>query len=156
MKVVIFGPGLGLSPQGDVQVHAAHCPDLNRGHLRSVDKKLRRKVDVRSMEEIVCLVFPPEQFGWDPDDENDWGLYRDKIGWFGCVQKKLPRKPPIPRAMRQIAEWLVEQPQFDLESVLVAFSEWLDHEYGAVFPETLTHDQVVQEFLEFYTKEKEA
>lgn len=154
MEVTILGPGLGDIPQGDCQVHAATCPDLNRGHYRRVPKKLRRTVDVVSMQEVMELVFPPAEVGWDPDDLSDYSHQRDRIGWYPCVRGRLRARRPT--AVEQMAAWLVTQPHYDLPAVLLAFSEWLDSEYGANFPDNLTHDDVVERFLEFYTQKEEA
>lgn len=153
MEVTILGPGLGDIPQGDVQVHAAHCPDLNRGHYRRLPKKLRRTVDVGSVQEVIELVFPPDEVGWNPAEDHDLWFQRDRIGWYPCVRGRLRFKRPT--AMEQLAAWLVEQQHYDLPTVLLAFSEWLDSEYGANFPDDLTHDAVVERFLHHYT-EKEA
>ncbi len=153
MKVTVCGPNLPDQRKGDLHVHASACPDLNRGQYRRLPKHLVHTLDVGSMQEVVEFMFPPDDFEWDPADENEWSRYRDEFAWFPCIQGKLPGRlgPPV----MQAAGALVKQPGFDLPATLIAFSEWYERESENLPPE-LTHDDVVERFLVVYTQDREA
>lgn len=150
MKVTVVGP-LPRSPRGRFHVHRADCPDIRRGEYSRIVWHKFVSMDADSMQQVVESVYPPAEFEWNPADENMWSYYRDELAWFPCVRRLRGRRPS---AVEQIAAWLVQQPDYDLATVLVAFSEWLDATYGASFPERLTHDDVVEQFLHDYTQKE--
>jgi hypothetical protein len=88
MIVEVWGPNLGAETE-QIHVHKPGCRDTTRGiYLRpQVDRPW--SMDADSVEGVVKDVYPPNDFGYEPDA---WEEYLGDIKVFPCVP--LPHVSP--------------------------------------------------------------
>ena len=82
MKVTICGPNLRDQSKGELHVHAAGCADLVRGAAREPEYRNGWTIEAQSRREIVEAIYPPGDFGYDPEEELE--VYEGSVHFFPC------------------------------------------------------------------------
>jgi hypothetical protein len=82
-KLVVIGPNLPGNTE-QTHVHAAGCADTRKGIYRHHQEDANFVVELDSFRAVVEYVYPPSDFGYDP--ETELGHYSSDIKVFPCVK----------------------------------------------------------------------
>ena len=92
-KVVVIGPNLpaALAARGSFHVHVAGCADIQKTYRRYADPAdLKATINIESAYDVMVYVYPPSDFGYDPEDREDNAQYLNDIYIAPCVMTNVP------------------------------------------------------------------
>jgi hypothetical protein len=96
VPVVILGPNLP-GPTETFHVHLGECGDIFRSRTYAAQPEFAKEDawEVASMKEMVELMYPADEFDYDPAD---WAQFVGEFRIFPCVGGIIPDDPiPAPK-----------------------------------------------------------
>lgn len=90
MEITIVGPNLPrkLAAKGTFHVHAAGCRDLDKYPVDGAGDTWREHASVSTRVQAAAVIYPPDEFQWDINDEADAAAYVGDIWFAPCVALK--------------------------------------------------------------------
>lgn len=86
MRVAVIGPNLRDQSRGQLHVHNEFCNHHLQMALTEPEYANPQIFEADTRQEVVEEIYPPDQFEYDPADNDDYEAYLNEFYFFPCVK----------------------------------------------------------------------
>jgi len=76
---------------GDLHAHRLGCKDVQVSKYAREDIRDAWVLEATTVREVVTEIYPPSNFGYDPNVPSEYSVYENDVQVFSCASLSLSR-----------------------------------------------------------------